>query len=98
MTERLDAVLLEKAETEQHCVSLKKDNIKMKQEVEVRQDFFYLSIFINLYNIVVNFRTRILKSISLDFPDGSVVKNLRASAGDTSSVPDPGRSHMPQSS
>uniref|UniRef100_A0A3Q1ME69 GRIP and coiled-coil domain containing 2 n=1 Tax=Bos taurus TaxID=9913 RepID=A0A3Q1ME69_BOVIN len=34
LTERLDAVLLEKAETEQHCVSLKKENIKMKQEVE----------------------------------------------------------------
>ncbi|KAB0379360.1 hypothetical protein FD755_007144 [Muntiacus reevesi] len=34
LTERLDALLLEKAETEQHCVSLKKENIKMKQEVE----------------------------------------------------------------
>jgi len=45
LTERLDAVLLEKAETEQHCVSLKKENIKMKQEVEVRQDFIYLFIF-----------------------------------------------------
>uniref|UniRef100_A0A480XJD7 GRIP and coiled-coil domain-containing protein 2 n=2 Tax=Sus scrofa TaxID=9823 RepID=A0A480XJD7_PIG len=34
LTERLDAILLEKAETEQQCVSLKKENIKMKQEVE----------------------------------------------------------------
>ncbi|XP_006712933.1 GRIP and coiled-coil domain-containing protein 2 isoform X1 [Homo sapiens] len=34
LTERLDALLLEKAETEQQCLSLKKENIKMKQEVE----------------------------------------------------------------
>ncbi|XP_026984467.1 GRIP and coiled-coil domain-containing protein 2 isoform X1 [Sagmatias obliquidens] len=34
LTIRLDAMLLEKAETEQQCVSLKKENIKMKQEVE----------------------------------------------------------------
>ena len=31
------------------------------------------------------------------FPDGSVVKNLRASVGDTGSIPDLGRSHMTQS-
>uniref|UniRef100_G1RJ79 GRIP and coiled-coil domain containing 2 n=1 Tax=Nomascus leucogenys TaxID=61853 RepID=G1RJ79_NOMLE len=34
LTERLDAILLEKAETEQQCLSLKKENIKMKKEVE----------------------------------------------------------------
>ncbi|XP_054331271.1 GRIP and coiled-coil domain-containing protein 2 isoform X5 [Pongo pygmaeus] len=34
LTERLDAILLEKAETEQQCLSLKKENIKMKREVE----------------------------------------------------------------
>uniref|UniRef100_A0A7N9CVG1 GRIP and coiled-coil domain containing 2 n=1 Tax=Macaca fascicularis TaxID=9541 RepID=A0A7N9CVG1_MACFA len=34
LTERLDAILLEKAETEQQCLSLKKENIKMKQEIE----------------------------------------------------------------
>ncbi|XP_040831452.1 GRIP and coiled-coil domain-containing protein 2 [Ochotona curzoniae] len=34
LTERLDAVLLEKAESEQQCLSLKKENVKMKQEVE----------------------------------------------------------------
>lgn len=34
LTERLDALLLEKAETEQQCLCLKKENIKMKQEVE----------------------------------------------------------------
>ena len=32
-----------------------------------------------------------------DFPDGAVVENPRASAGDTSLSPALGRSHMPQS-
>ena len=32
-----------------------------------------------------------------DFPGGAVVKNLPASAGDTGSIPGPGRSHMPRS-
>ena len=31
---------------------------------------------------------------SKGFPVGSVVKNLRANAGDMGQVPDPGRSHM----
>ena len=31
------------------------------------------------------------------FPGGTVVKNLPANAGDTGSIPGPGRSHMPQS-
>ena len=31
------------------------------------------------------------------FPDGAVVKNPPASAGDTGLSPGPGRSHMPQS-
>ena len=30
----------------------------------------------------------------MDFPGGSVVKNLPANAEDTGSSPDPGRSHM----
>ena len=30
-----------------------------------------------------------------DFPGDPVVKTLPANAGDTSSIPDPGRSHMP---
>ena len=29
-----------------------------------------------------------------DFPGGAVVKNLPANAGDTGSIPGPGRSHM----
>ena len=32
-----------------------------------------------------------------DFPDGSVVKNPPANAGDTSSIPDLGKTHMLQS-
>ena len=31
------------------------------------------------------------------FPGGSVVKSWPANAGDTGSIPDPGRSHMSQS-
>ena len=31
-----------------------------------------------------------------DFPGGSAVKNPPANAGNTSSIPDPGRSHMLQ--
>ena len=36
--------------------------------------------------------------LSQDFPDGPGVKNLPANAEDTSLIPGPGRSHMPQSS
>ena len=36
------------------------------------------------------------KESSLGFPDGSVIKNLPASAGDLGSIPDLGRFHMPQ--
>jgi len=31
----------------------------------------------------------------LDFPGGPVVKNLPANAGDTGSIPGPGKFHMP---
>ena len=34
---------------------------------------------------------------SQDFPGGAVVKNSPANAGDTGSIPGPGRSHMPPS-
>ena len=40
----------------------------------------------------------ILNSWARDFPGGAVVKNLPANAGDTGSMPGPGRSHMPWSS
>ena len=39
-----------------------------------------------------------IKNIMLrDFPGGAVVKNPPANAGDTGSIPGPGRSHMPWS-
>ncbi|NXU96027.1 GCC2 protein, partial [Cettia cetti] len=34
LTERLDVVLLEKAESQQQCIALKKENIQIKQEAE----------------------------------------------------------------
>ncbi|XP_003218785.2 GRIP and coiled-coil domain-containing protein 2 isoform X1 [Anolis carolinensis] len=37
LTERLDEVLLEKAEIQQQCLALKKENVKRHQEVEVAQ-------------------------------------------------------------
>ena len=38
------------------------------------------------------------KSKRKGFPGGSVVKNLCSNSGDTGSIPDPERSHMPQTS
>ena len=38
-----------------------------------------------------------LKMFDWGFPGGSVDKNPDASAGDMGLIPDPGRSHMPQS-
>ena len=37
------------------------------------------------------------KQIIRDFPGGTVVKNPSANAGDTGSIPSPGRSHKPRS-
>ena len=37
------------------------------------------------------------KTHSEGFPGGTVVKNPPANAGDTGSIPGPGRSHMPRS-
>ena len=38
-------------------------------------------------------RMTIIKKTDRDFPVGAVVKNPPASAGDTGSIPGPGRSH-----
>ena len=51
-----------------------------------RADFTSVMIKINL-----------LKTIKRDFPGGTVVKNPPANAGDTGSIPGPGRSYMLQS-
>ena len=39
----------------------------------------------------------VIKGKPPGFPGGAVVKNPSATAGDTSSTPGPGRSHMPRS-
>ena len=44
----------------------------------------------------VNKETDFVKREVRGFPDGSVVKNPPANAGDIGSIPCPGRSHMPQ--
>ena len=41
-------------------------------------------------------QSRVKNKSSGDFPGGAVVKNLPANAGDTDSIPGPGRSHMPR--
>ena len=38
-----------------------------------------------------------LKKKKRGFPGGAVEKNLPANAGDTGSIPGPGKSHMPRS-
>ena len=43
---------------------------------------------------VVSIRGHGIKTSILDFPGGTVVKNPPASAGDTGSIPGPGRSRM----
>ena len=43
-----------------------------------------------------NYQCPVLRN-QLDFPGGTVAKNPPANAGDTSSSPGPGRSHMPRS-
>ena len=42
-------------------------------------------------------KRHLLKNTVQDLPSGWVVKNLPASAGDTGSIPDPGRAHRPRS-
>ena len=54
---------------------------------------------IHLVSNINNLKARIrflLKYLG-NFPGGAVVKNPPANAGDTGSIPGPGRSHMPQS-
>ena len=46
---------------------------------------------------LMNIDAKIFKKILADFPGGAVVKNLPANAGDTGSIPGPGKSHVPGS-
>ena len=47
--------------------------------------------------MILEFKKAQLGLPSWDFPGGAVVKNPPANAGDTGSIPGPGRSHMPWS-
>ena len=62
----------------------------MKQEVEVRQDFILLIYFFKL-TYSCKFQNQDLKKYLIGLPDGSVVKNLPANAGDPGSIPGSGR-------
>ena len=53
--------------------------------VAYRATTFRLGVVVNRYS----------KAGNVGFASGSVVKNLPANAGDTGSIPSPGRSHMP---
>ena len=55
----------------------------------MEKSLYYLSIFVSLENC--------FKKTVLVFPGGSLVKNPPAKAGDMGLIPDPGRSHIPQS-
>ena len=47
--------------------------------------------------ILLLFLHMIIKKYSGDFPGGAVVRNPPANAGDTGSIPGPGRPHVPRS-
>ena len=49
---------------------------------------------VNFAQITMNFLIFPKKNFSWDFPGGSMVKNLPATAGDMGSIPDSGKSHM----
>ena len=56
-----------------------------------------MMISIELFESIVDSHTAVRNNTTRDFPGGAVVKNPPASAGDTGSIPGPGRSHMPRS-
>ena len=59
--------------------------------------FIILTQFMNILNCLYSIKTEINNEVS-DFPGGPVVKNMPANAGDTGSILDLGRSHVPRSS
>ena len=54
------------------------------QHCQIQRQMFFTKSF--------DFKTKVV-----DFPGGTVVKNLPANAGVMGSIPGPGTSHMPQS-
>ena len=63
----------------------------MDCQIMKREELWYTA-FLDLRGIKLSLKTQFW-----DFPGGSVVKNLPASAGYTSSIPDLGGSHLLQS-
>ena len=62
--------------------------------------YFCLVIFSHGWALFEKKKKKTLRpheELDMGFPGGSVVKNLATSAGDMGSIPDLGRSHMPQS-
>ena len=56
-----------------------------------------ISTYLSIITLNVNGLNIPIKRKSGGFPGGAVVENLPANAGDTGSIPGPGRSHMPRS-
>ena len=59
--------------------------------------FLYSFFFFFFFCLWLLFHTKRVKGKGQGFPCGSVVKNPPAKAGDMSSIPGPGKSHMPWS-
>ena len=53
---------------------------------------------LSLYRNILNTKHFFFKGMFLDFPGGTVYKNLPVSAGDTGWIPGLGRFRIPQSS
>ena len=64
--------------------------------IDINSSNFFKQIF-QLGVILIVLKYLMLKRKSWDFPGDPLVKNLPANAGDTGSIPGPGRFHMPRS-
>ena len=56
----------------------------------------YAGVLTPVYQNVTAFGDRTFEEVIQGFSGGSVVKNSPANAGDTGSIPGPGRSHVPR--
>ena len=68
-------------------------------ELQVTQTVRFIYTYLLLISSLENMEIFLMsEETELDFPGGTVVKNLPAKAGVTGSIPAPGRFHMPQGS
>ena len=68
-------------------------------ELQVTQIVSFIYTYLLLISSLGNMEIFLMsEETELDFPGGTVVKNLLAKAGVTGSIPAPGRFHMPQGS